>query len=76
LRTRKYTDKEGIERYTTEIVADQMQMLGSREGGGASAGGDFEEGPASRAGAARSEAGRAPAKSSGNIADLDEDIPF
>jgi single-strand DNA-binding protein len=35
LRTRKYTDKEGVERYTTEIVADQMQMLGSREGAGA-----------------------------------------
>ena len=31
LRTRKYTDKEGIERYATEIIADQMQMLGSRQ---------------------------------------------
>lgn len=36
LRYDKYTDKEGVERYTTDIVADQMQMLGSRgEGGGA-----------------------------------------
>jgi len=33
LKTRKWTDKDNIERYTTEIVADQMQMLGSREGG-------------------------------------------
>lgn len=34
LRTRKYTDKDGVERYTTEIKADTMQMLGSRQGGG------------------------------------------
>lgn len=33
LRTRKYTDKDGIERYATEIRADSMQMLGSRSGG-------------------------------------------
>lgn len=33
LRTDKYTDKEGVERYSTDIVADQMQMLGGREGG-------------------------------------------
>ncbi|CAN7193711.1 single-stranded DNA-binding protein [Variovorax paradoxus] len=34
LRTRKWTDKDGIEKYTTEIRADQMQMLGSRQGSG------------------------------------------
>ena len=34
LKTRKWTDKEGQERYTTEIVADSMQMLGSRSGSG------------------------------------------
>ena len=34
LRTRKWTDKDGIEKYTTEIRADQMQMLGSRQGQG------------------------------------------
>ena len=40
LRTRKWTDKDGIEKYTTEIRADQMQMLGSRQGmGGGGAGG-------------------------------------
>lgn len=33
LRTRKWTDKENIERYTTEVVAEQMQMLGGRESG-------------------------------------------
>ena len=34
LKTRKYKDKEGIEKYSTDIIADQMQMLGSREGMG------------------------------------------
>ena len=34
LRTNKYTDKEGIERYTTDIVANEMQMLGGQGGGG------------------------------------------
>jgi len=37
LQTRKWTDKENIERYTTEIIADTMQMLGSRQGMGGSA---------------------------------------
>jgi single-strand DNA-binding protein len=40
LKTRKWTDKEGVEKYTTEIVGDSMQMLGTREGGG---GGDDGE---------------------------------
>lgn len=34
LKTRKWTDKEGKEQYTTEIIAEQMQLLGGREGGG------------------------------------------
>ncbi|HPD73438.1 MAG TPA: single-stranded DNA-binding protein, partial [Candidatus Krumholzibacteria bacterium] len=33
LRTRKWTDKEGVERYTTEIVAEEIQLLGNRSGG-------------------------------------------
>ena len=37
IKTRKYTDKDGIERYTTDIQANQMQMLGSRQGMGAPA---------------------------------------
>ena len=74
LRTRKWQDKEGKDQYTTEIVADQMQLLGGREGGGAgggddggfsqsrggSGGGDFERSPA-RAPAPRAAAPRAPA---------------
>ena len=76
LRTRKWTDKDGNERYTTEIVADVMQMLGSREGAG---GGDFDEsgaGAPARAPAGREGGGRAPSKPAANIADMDDDIPF
>ena len=39
LRTRKWTDQSGVEKYTTEIRADQMQMLGSRQGAGEGGGG-------------------------------------
>jgi single-strand DNA-binding protein len=76
LRTRKWQDKEGQDRYTTEVVADVMQMLGSREGmGGGSAGADFEtEEPAPRA-AARPAARPATSKPA-NIAEMDDDIPF
>lgn len=68
LQTRKWTDKEGQERYTTEIVADRMQMLGSRSGGSARAMPD-DEAPAS---AKPSKA----AQPSGGIDDLEDDIPF
>lgn len=40
LRTRKWQDKDGQEKYTTEIRVDQMQMLGSRQGGGGGGAGD------------------------------------
>lgn len=78
LRTRKWTDKDGNERYTTEIVADNMQMLGGREGGGGGGGGDFDDAGAAppRAGGRETGGGRAPAKPAANIADLDDDIPF
>jgi len=39
LRTRKWQDKDGQDRYTTEIIADEMQMLGGRGGAGDSFGG-------------------------------------
>ncbi len=42
LRTRKYTDKDGVEKYATEIRGDSMQMLGSRQQGGA--GNDMDDG--------------------------------
>jgi single-strand DNA-binding protein len=44
LRTRKWTDQAGVEKYTTEIRADQMQMLGSRQGGGGGNGGGGNDG--------------------------------
>lgn len=79
LRTRKWTDKDGNEKYTTEIVAENMQMLGSREGmGGADRGADIDAAEPSAPRAARS--GQRPAqdttKPAPNIADMDDDIPF
>lgn len=44
LRTRKWTDQAGIEKYTTEIRADTMQMLGSRSGSGGGQGGGYDDG--------------------------------
>ena len=56
IRTRKYTDQAGVEKYATEIVAEQMQMLGGRGGAGGGGGGD-EGGYSSRAPAERSGGG-------------------
>ncbi|HVP89293.1 MAG TPA: single-stranded DNA-binding protein [Casimicrobiaceae bacterium] len=77
LQTRKWQDKEGQDRYTTEIVADRMQMLGSRESGGASsapADSGEREPVAAGAGGGGRKASPAPAKK--NVDDLDDDIPF
>jgi single-strand DNA-binding protein len=82
LQTRKWQDKEGQDRYTTEIVADRMQMLGSREGSGAVHTADEPpDRERASAGAATSasapsgaEGGAAPSKK--NVDDLDDDIPF
>ena len=79
LRTRKWTDKDGVEKFTTEIRADQMQMLGSRQGmGGGSS--DSDEGgySAPRAPVARPApvAKAAPAKAASGFDDMDDDIPF
>jgi single-strand DNA-binding protein len=78
----KYTDKDGVERNTTDIIASEMQMLGGREGGGM---GNMDEGggggaPAPRSMPARqapaSKPAAAPAKSSTGFDDMDDDIPF
>ena len=74
LQTRKWQDRDGNDRYTTEIVANEMQMLGSRGGGGGSAaasgGGDYESAPPRAAAAA---GGGAPEQPMG---EFDDDIPF
>jgi len=44
LKTRKYTDKDGVEKYTTEIIANEMVMLGGRDAGGGD--GDYDQGSA------------------------------
>jgi single-strand DNA-binding protein len=79
IRTRKWQDKEGQERYTTEIEASEMQMLGGRQGA-SSSGGETEYGgsqpsPAPAAGGARP-APSAPAKKSPSFEDMEDDIPF
>jgi single-strand DNA-binding protein len=71
LQTRKWTDKEGQERYTTEIVADRMQMLGSRGGGGDA---PMDREPTSNA--APEPRAAAPRKSGTGFDDIDDDIPF
>ncbi len=85
LKTRKWQDKEGQDRYTTEIVAETMQLLGGRDsmgGGGGDAGGDDEGGGYSRPAPRPAPAPRqAPAprpapKSSTGFDDMDDDIPF
>ena len=85
LRTRKWTDQSGVEKFTTEIRADQMQMLGSRQGmGGAGQddGGGYEAprqsaAPASRAAPPRQAPAPAPSKAPGSgFDDMDDDIPF
>jgi single-strand DNA-binding protein len=71
LRTRKWQDKEGVDRYTTEIVAESMQMLGARNGGGQ----DDGEGPSASNRAPRQTA-KPPAKAAGKFDDMEDDIPF
>jgi single-strand DNA-binding protein len=75
LRTRKWQDKEGQERYTTEIVGERMQMLGSRAGGGEPRGETRGEAPQAESRAAEPKGGAAK-KPAGKFDDLEDDIPF
>jgi single-strand DNA-binding protein len=90
IRTRKWTDQSGQDRYSTEIVADQMQMLGGRNAaagmGGDDGGGYSQREPAAERPARAATAGgagrpAAPASRSGSEAaagfdEMDDDIPF
>ncbi|MBV8497614.1 MAG: single-stranded DNA-binding protein, partial [Gammaproteobacteria bacterium] len=83
LRTRKWQDKQGNDRYSTEIVGNDMQMLGGRGGGAGAAGAapSAAADPGARAGAAGAGAGAyaeesAGGSGSGRSEDFDDDIPF
>jgi single-strand DNA-binding protein len=84
LKTRKWQDKDGAERYTTEIVAEQMQLLGGREGMGESDGGysrassdtgEHRAAPQQQRSAPAAPR-PAPQKSATGFDDMDDDIPF
>jgi len=72
LQTRKWTDKDGHDRYTTEIVANDMQMLGSRGGAGAPSNDNFnQDQPAENTGSTGAK------KATPAVAgEFDDDIPF
>jgi single-strand DNA-binding protein len=77
LRTRKWQDKQGNDRYTTEIIADNMQMLGGRAGGAGGMGGG-ERGGGSTTSPPKDDYDQspAPAPAGGGKEDFDDDIPF
>ena len=81
LQTRKYTDKDGVEKYATDIIAETMQMLGGRQGmgeGGMDEGG-YEAPPQRQAPqrqAPPAPAARPAPKPAPNFSDMDDDIPF
>ncbi len=82
LKTRKYTDKDGVEKYATDIIANEMQMLGGREGMGEPGGESEGYAPRPSAPAARpAPRQQTPAATSGGrpssgFDDMDDDIPF
>lgn len=78
IKTRKWQNKEGVDQYTTEVVADNMQLLGGRDGGDGSSGGNEGGAGAPRPAARAQQASRpaAPAAGGANLSDMDDDIPF
>ena len=84
LQTRKWTDKEGVEKYSTEVVGDRMQLLGSRDGAGggggdaefSGGGGSGERGARRESGAASPGAAKPAGAAKKNVDDFDDDIPF
>jgi single-strand DNA-binding protein len=82
LQTRKYTDKDGVEKYSTEIVGDRMQLIGSAREGGGGGDADFSGGAPSGGSAPRREGGggggggKPAGGAKKNVDDFDDDIPF
>jgi len=74
LQTRKWQTKEGQDRYTTEIIVNEMTMLGGKSSGG----GSFEvvEKPATSQESSATSAGKRPAPAKSNFDNFDDDIPF
>jgi single-strand DNA-binding protein len=70
LRTRKWADASGQEKYSTEIVADSMQMLGSKMSGGGEGGESYSRPKSSESSSA------APAPTAASLGAMDDDIPF
>jgi len=82
LQTRKWQTKEGQDRYTTEIIAESMQMLGGRDSGGAASSGTSSP-PSQAASPGSEEFNQAPQRTTGatqaaatNFDDFEDDIPF
>ena len=75
IRTRKWQDKDGQDRYTTEIMADNMQLLGSRGGAGEPR---MEREPAEATAGASGGAAKPAAKkpAAGGLGEMEDDIPF
>lgn len=76
LQTRKYTDKDGIERYATEIVAEQMQLLGERQGGVQQEQPQSQQQPSQREQARNRQHAAANGRPAPNFSDMDSEIPF
>ena len=79
LQTRKWTDKDGVEKYSTEIVADRMQLIGSARDGGGGGDAEFASGAAGGQRLASNAPSGAAAPEGGarkNADDFDDDIPF
>ncbi|MGH8762109.1 MAG: single-stranded DNA-binding protein [Nitrosospira sp.] len=74
LETRKWTDKAGAERYTTEIIASDMKMLGSKPGSGSYDAGD--RGEREEGGSPNASGSKTATRSSSGFDDMDDDIPF
>lgn len=78
LKTRKWTDKDGQERYTTEIEVSEMKMLGSRQGAGQNHNSDESGSAPARSNSSGAGVGNAapPARQPAYADDMDDDIPF
>jgi single-strand DNA-binding protein len=77
LRTRKWQDKDGQDKYTTEVIADAMQMLGGRQGMGGDGGGRDYERSSGGSGSAGGSSKPAPGKGgAAKFDDFEDDIPF